>query len=59
VVDLWSCNGGANQKWSVAANGSIVEPQSGLCLDAKGGGTGNGTALELNTCNGTSSQKWQ
>ena len=28
-------------------------------LDATGGGTANGTLLELWTCNGQSNQKWQ
>ncbi|MFG3442069.1 RICIN domain-containing protein [Nonomuraea sp. NPDC047897] len=32
--------------------------QSGLCLDAVGGGTGNGTGLQLYGCWGGGNQKW-
>ncbi len=38
--------------------GSITGNQSGLCLDATGVGTANGTPLELWTCNGGSNQQW-
>jgi predicted alpha-1,2-mannosidase len=31
---------------------------SGLCLDDSGGGTTNGTHVQLYTCNGTSAQQW-
>ncbi|MGW2158802.1 RICIN domain-containing protein, partial [Nonomuraea sp. NPDC001699] len=30
----------------------------GLCLDAIGAGTGNGTGLQLYTCSGGTNQKW-
>lgn len=36
-------------RWSAAGPG---------CLDATGGGTANGTAVEIWTCNGQSNQKW-
>ena len=42
-VDIWDCNGGANQQWTVNADGTITGVQSGLCLDATGAGTANGT----------------
>ncbi|HEY2672045.1 MAG TPA: hypothetical protein VGJ07_16960 [Rugosimonospora sp.] len=32
---------------------------SGLCLDVRGGGSCNGTALELSNCTGGSDQKWE
>ena len=32
--------------------------QSGLCLDAVGAGTGNGTGLQLYSCWGGNNQKW-
>jgi len=40
------------------ANGTITGVQSGLCLDATGAGTANGTLIELWTCNGASNQHW-
>jgi hypothetical protein len=57
-VELWPCNGGANQKWTVGSNGTIVGQQSGLCLDVTGADTAAGTPLEIWTCNGGSNQQW-
>ena len=100
-VELWDCNGGANQQWTSTSAGELrvygsdcldadgpghqprhqgatsgpataaptssgrstptarsPASQSGLCLDATGAGTANGTLLELWTCNGGSNQKW-
>jgi alpha-galactosidase len=62
-VQLYTCTGGANQKWSLNPNGTITGTQSGLCLDVTGGdqasGNVNGTALELWTCNGGANQQWR
>lgn len=55
----WDCHGGTNQQWTVNADGTIVGGQSGLCLDAGGSGTGNGTRLVIGTCTGGAGQKWQ
>ena len=56
-VVICDCNGGANQQWNVNADGTVTGVQSGLCLDATGNGTGNGTP-EIWTCNGGTNQKW-
>lgn len=50
-LDIWSCNGGANQQWNVNTNGTITGAQSGLCLDVTGASTANGALVELWTCN--------
>ena len=55
---LWTCNGGANQQWTVNANGTIVGVQSGLCLDVVGNRTANGTLVDIYTCNGGRNQQW-
>ncbi len=57
-VEIWSCNGGANQQWQLNANGTITSVQSGLCLDVAGASTANGALVELWTCNGQSNQQW-
>ncbi|WP_433888953.1 RICIN domain-containing protein [Streptomyces sp. CA-111067] len=57
-VDIWDCNGQANQQWSVKSDGTIVGVQSGLCLDAYGQGTTNGTVVTMWSCNGQANQKW-
>ncbi len=58
TIDLWYCNGGQNQQWSVNPNGTITGLQSGKCLDVTGGVTANGTQVELWTCNGGPNQRW-
>lgn len=42
----------------MGSDGTIVGVESGLCLNVTGSGTANGTAVEIRTCNGGSSQKW-
>jgi hypothetical protein len=36
----------------------VTGVQSGLCLDANGQGTANGTKVVLWTCNGQANQQW-
>jgi alpha-galactosidase len=57
-LDIWTCNGGANQQWAVSPNGTITGTQSGLCPDVTGASTANGALIELWTCNGQSNQQW-
>ena len=57
-VELWDCNGVGGQKWVQRANGSLLNPQSGLCLDDPSGNTANGTQLQIWTCNGTPAQQF-
>ena len=54
---IWDCNGQTNQQWNVNANGTITGVQSGLCLDANGGGPPTAPVI-LWTCNGGSNQQW-
>jgi alpha-galactosidase len=49
-VQLFTCNGGAAQQWQYRADGTLLNPQSGRCLDITGGGSADGTKLELWTC---------
>ncbi|MFC6090150.1 carbohydrate-binding protein [Saccharothrix lopnurensis] len=58
VVRLWTCNGGAGQNWTEGANGSLVNTQSGRCLDANGGATADGTQLIVWSCHGGTNQRW-
>jgi beta-glucosidase len=58
-VQLWDCNGEANQVWtSAAARTGQVTGYQGLCMDVAGAGTADGTAVQLYNCNGTSAQQW-
>jgi predicted alpha-1,2-mannosidase len=56
-VQLWDCNGGSAQQWTIASNGTVQV--AGGCLDVGNGGTANGTLVQWYTCNGTGSQQWQ
>jgi type 1 glutamine amidotransferase len=38
---------------------TIVNRNSGKCLDVRSGGTGNGTAIQQYTCNGSAAQRFQ
>ncbi|MFK4084800.1 ricin-type beta-trefoil lectin domain protein [Kribbella sp. NPDC020789] len=53
---IWDCNGGANQQWNLNDNGTITNPQTGLCLTADA--TGNGSTTSVATCNGAAGQRW-
>ncbi|HEU5222396.1 MAG TPA: ricin-type beta-trefoil lectin domain protein [Candidatus Lumbricidophila sp.] len=54
-----ACDGSnALQRWNLGADRQIVNDATGLCLDANGGGTSNGTALIVWGCGGQQNQKW-
>ncbi len=55
-VQLWDCNGVGGQVWTQQANGSLLNPQSGLCLAATNGATANGTRLQTAACDGSAAQ---
>ena len=55
---IGDCGTGADRQWSVNADGTTTNVQSGLCLDASGAGTANGTKVILWTCNHGTNQQW-
>ena len=48
-VELWACDGGANQQWQTD-NGQLLNPQSGLCLTVSTGTDAPGSTLSINSC---------
>jgi glucosylceramidase len=54
-VQLWDCNGGTAQQWSVS--GTTLRAL-GKCMDATAAGTANGTKIQLYTCNGSAAQNF-
>jgi alpha-galactosidase len=56
-VQLWYCNGGTNQQWTLGDNGSISNVQTGLSLDVNLNGTANGTAAIVWTCHNAADQR--
>lgn len=63
-VQIWSCNGAANQSFTFVSEGNSVYQihpsyNPGLCLDVVGGGNSpRGTKVDVWNCNGGSNQKW-
>jgi beta-glucosidase len=57
LVDLYDCNGTGAQVWQPHSNSSLVNPQSGRCLDDSGFG-GSGTDVEIWDSNGGPNQQW-
>ncbi|MGY0003812.1 lectin [Micromonospora sp. I033] len=55
-VQLYTCNGGTAQTWTVTPNSTVRA--LGKCLDVSGGGSADGTKIQLWTCNGTGAQNW-
>jgi len=58
-VQLWDCNGGANQVWRPQADGTLRNPLSNKCLDAPGRSSADGTPLQIWDCNGGTNQQWR
>ena len=56
-VILYTCNGGANQKWRFE-KGALVGI-GGNCLDVKGNKSKDGQPLVLYRCTGGANQKWK
>ncbi|NUP46935.1 MAG: glycoside hydrolase family 3 [Catenulispora sp.] len=57
VVQLYTCNGTVAQNWRPQPDGSLLNPNSGRCLDDAANG-GSGTQLQIWDCNGGANQKW-
>ncbi|HEU5427210.1 MAG TPA: arabinofuranosidase catalytic domain-containing protein [Actinocrinis sp.] len=59
-MQIWSCNGGANQIWTHTASNqlTVYSGSSLMCLDASGQGTTNGTKAIIWSCNGQTNQQW-
>jgi hypothetical protein len=56
-IQMWDCNGGANQQWTVASDGTLQV--YGKCMDITGANYSNGTTIELWDCNGGANQQWK
>ena len=56
--EIWSCNGGANQQWTLTASGQLTQDGGAYCLDDTGWATTAGTKVELWSCTGGANQQW-
>jgi hypothetical protein len=59
-VILNTCNGSSTQQWTKSFNSQIVNTGTGLCLNAEGAYTANGTNLIAFPCSATAqpNEKW-
>jgi alpha-galactosidase len=57
-VEIWDCNGGANQRWTLTSGGQLLVYGT-KCLDAYNNQTSAGTAVEIWDCNGGANQLWR
>ncbi len=55
-VQLWTCDGSAEQQWTLA-NGQLTT-RSGKCLTVPSPGGGNGAKLVISECDGGAGQRW-
>ncbi|MDH6706562.1 hypothetical protein P3T27_003289 [Kitasatospora sp. MAA19] len=58
AVQLYHCNGGGAQQWVARADGSLMNPQSGKCLDDPGFSL-DSPQLIIWDCKGSDNQKWR
>jgi len=57
-VEIWDCNGGANQSWTQLANGTL-QVYGSKCLDVSNNATAAGSPVGIFDCNGGANQQWQ
>ncbi len=60
-LQIWDCNGGANQTWTRTSTGQLTVYSGGnlRCATALNNGTTNGTAVVISQCTGAANQQWQ
>ena len=57
-IQLYTCNGGAQQQWTVETNGTIVNA-NGYCLNVVESGTASKTLVDLHQCDDVVGQQWK
>ncbi|MDG6103193.1 PQQ-dependent sugar dehydrogenase [Dactylosporangium aurantiacum] len=58
-VDIYDCNGQANQAWTYTAAGEFRVYASPKCLDVAGQDTTAPAVVQIYTCNGGANQRWR
>jgi hypothetical protein len=58
AVQIWSCSGGASQRWTIEPDGLVRAGTSGDCLDVPFSSFVPGRTLWLYPCNGTAAQRF-
>ncbi|MEU7696422.1 ricin-type beta-trefoil lectin domain protein [Microbispora hainanensis] len=58
-LQIWDCNGQANQAFEFTSAGELRTFGGTRCVDAYGQGTSPGTKVIIWSCNGQNNQKWR
>ena len=58
-LEIYTCNAGSNQEYTLQPNGEITVYGGSDCLDAYNQGKTAGTIVDIYTCNGGTNQLWQ
>ncbi|MCO5995629.1 ricin-type beta-trefoil lectin domain protein [Actinoallomurus rhizosphaericola] len=58
-LQIWDCNGGAGQQWTLTSGGQLTVYGGAKCLDVPNHATAAGTRVEIWTCNGGTNQQWR
>ncbi|TQS14477.1 arabinofuranosidase catalytic domain-containing protein [Microbispora hainanensis] len=58
-LQIWDCNGQANQAYEFTSAGELRTFGGTRCVDAYGQGTSPGTKVVIWSCNGQANQKWR
>jgi glucose/arabinose dehydrogenase len=59
LVNIYDCNGQANQGWTFTAAGELRVYDTPKCLDVAGQDTTAPATAQIYTCNGGANQKWR
>ena len=59
LVNIYDCNGQANQAWTLTAAGELRVYDTPKCLDVAGQKTTAPAVAQIYTCNGGANQKWR
>jgi hypothetical protein len=57
LLQIWDCNGGANQQWTHLSNGEL-QVYGNKCLDVPNKATTQGTRVQIWDCNDGTNQQW-
>ena len=58
LVRAWPCGKHEGQMWKIQWDGTLINPNSGFCLDNPDGSTVDGTDLQIWDCNGSPAQRF-
>jgi glucose/arabinose dehydrogenase len=58
-VNIYDCNGQANQAWTVTTAGELTVYDTATCLDVAGNDLTSPATVQIYPCNGGANQKWR